>query len=175
MGNIPALAAGKQAFRRLRLECELLCAKRKWSRIEHTDQKIRPTARAGLIFFGRSVEIRTPGLQYPKLARYQLRYTSKLLFILYSLCHYARFSARPRWRSLLKHSRTAREDKPHSHYSLFLRIRYSLLLGHVRGLTVHRTVIQYPHAASLRQKQHSVVFVCSQLRYTSKYCLIFLA
>ena len=26
---------------------------------------------------GRSVEIRTPGLQYPKLARYQLRYTSK--------------------------------------------------------------------------------------------------
>ena len=27
--------------------------------------------------FGRSVEIRTPGLQYPKLARYQLRYTSK--------------------------------------------------------------------------------------------------
>ena len=28
------------------------------------------------LFFGRSVEIRTPGLQYPKLARYQLRYTS---------------------------------------------------------------------------------------------------
>ena len=28
--------------------------------------------------FGRSVEIRTPGLQYPKLARYQLRYTSIL-------------------------------------------------------------------------------------------------
>ena len=26
------------------------------------------------------MEIRTPGLQYPKLARYQLRYTSKLIF-----------------------------------------------------------------------------------------------
>ena len=125
------------------------------------------------LFFGRSGGTRTRGLQYPKLARYQLRYTSKLLFILDSLCHCARFSARPRWRSLLKHSRTAREDKPHSHYSLFLRIRYSLLLGHVRGLTVHRTVIQYPHAASLRQKQHSVVFVCSQLRYTSKIMLYY--
>ena len=31
--------------------------------------------------FGRSVEIRTPGLQYPKLARYQLRYTSLIFFI----------------------------------------------------------------------------------------------
>ena len=26
---------------------------------------------------------------------------------------------------LLKHSRTAREDTPRSHYSLFLRIRYA--------------------------------------------------
>ena len=37
----------------------------------------RVTAGVTLSLFGRSVEIRTPGLQYPKLARYQLRYTSK--------------------------------------------------------------------------------------------------
>ena len=34
--------------------------------------------------------------------------------------HYCRYGI-----CLLKHSRTAREDKPHSHYSLFLRIRYA--------------------------------------------------
>ena len=118
----------------LRAICALLCAKRKWSRIEHTNEKKNrqpqglsvwryspevkifalvvyerarhlcvqyansfaqsangvesstPTKKRTdnhkgcLFFFGRSVEIRTPGLQYPKLARYQLRYTSKLLF-----------------------------------------------------------------------------------------------
>ena len=31
--------------------------------------------------FGRSAETRTPGLQYPKLARYQLRYTSIHLYV----------------------------------------------------------------------------------------------
>ena len=58
--------------------------KRKWSRNEqHLDQKEKEKDnRKGCpSLFGRSVEIRTPGLQYPKLARYQLRYTSKYYFI----------------------------------------------------------------------------------------------
>ena len=48
-----------------------------WSSHNHTDKKKKSTVRV-LFLFGRSVEIRTPGLQYPKLARYQLRYTSLL-------------------------------------------------------------------------------------------------
>ena len=45
--------------------------------IIHTGKKTKENHKGSLFFFGRSVEIRTPGLQYPKLARYQLRYTSK--------------------------------------------------------------------------------------------------
>ena len=37
-------------------------------------------------FFGRSGGTRTRGLQYPKLARYQLRYTSKYLLQSLSQC-----------------------------------------------------------------------------------------
>ena len=54
-----------------------------WIRIEHVDKKRTDNHKGCLFFFGRSVEIRTPGLQYPKLARYQLRYTSKILEITY--------------------------------------------------------------------------------------------
>ena len=42
-----------------------------------------------------------------------------------------------------------------------LLLRFSLRLGHARGLTVHRTVIQRPCAASLRQKTLSTLLACS--------------
>ena len=48
-----------------------------WSSHSVLGQKRKESRKDSLFFFGRSVEIRTPGLQYPKLARYQLRYTSK--------------------------------------------------------------------------------------------------
>ena len=34
--------------------------------------------------------------------------------------------------------------------------RVSLRLGHARGLTVHRTVIQYPRAASLPERAEAL-------------------
>ena len=158
----------------LRAICELLCAKRKWSRIEHTNEKKnRQPQGLSVLFWSKCGDSnsRPPVPETGALpTALHLEIIVLLLILLY---HSAYLSARPRWRLLLKHSRTAREVKPLSHYSLFLRIRYSLLLGHVRGLTVHRTVIQYPHAASLRRKQHSVVFVCSQLCYTSKLIFFF--
>ena len=43
--------------------------------------KKRTTRKERFSFFGRSGGTRTRGLQYPKLARYQLRYTSSLIEI----------------------------------------------------------------------------------------------
>ena len=45
MGNIPALAAGKQAFRRLRLECEPHSASQSGARTIHIDKKEQTTTR----------------------------------------------------------------------------------------------------------------------------------
>ena len=50
----------------LRRECDLLRVSHEWIRIEHPDQKKnRQPLRVVCSFFGRSVEIRTPGLQFP--------------------------------------------------------------------------------------------------------------
>ena len=47
----------------------------------HHKQKRTDNRKGCLFFFGRSGGTRTRGLQYPKLARYQLRYTSFGLFL----------------------------------------------------------------------------------------------
>ena len=45
MGNIPALAAGKQAFRRLRLECALHSASQSEARTIHIGEKEKRVTR----------------------------------------------------------------------------------------------------------------------------------
>ena len=88
-------------------------------------QKTEESHKDSLLLFGRSAESRTPGLQYPKLARYQLRYTSKNVYkCVWNEAENLRFlTARRGWRSLLKHSRTTRKGGLCSYYFLFLRIR----------------------------------------------------
>ena len=67
-----------------------------------TPTKKETDNRKGCLFlFGRSVEIRTPGLQYPKLARYQLRYTSKYLVLKHVQARGAVQSFRAPWRAVL--------------------------------------------------------------------------
>ena len=77
--NILMLAAYEQARRALRGECEptlltQLCP----SRYTDLEQKKKDFREGNPSFFGRSGGTRTHGLQYPKLARYHLRYASKL-------------------------------------------------------------------------------------------------
>ena len=76
--NILTLAAYEQAQRALRGECELDFAQERKRQvfILATSKKRTDNTCGYPFFFGRSGGTRTRGLQYPKLARYQLRYTS---------------------------------------------------------------------------------------------------
>ena len=115
-----------------------------WSSHNHTDKKKKSTVRV-LFLFGRSVEIRTPGLQYPKLARYQLRYTSK----------YSVF-----WLSVSLRCLSARPLGLPLHRRIVARYRLDTL-GFARSLL---------RVVSLR-KNNNQLFLARyyQLLYTSKY------
>ena len=77
--RISALVAEKQAFRRLRLKNEPHSCKARGGFSSSPPQQRKKTAKA---VFGPSDTIWTCDLQYPKLARYQLRYTRKWYFML---------------------------------------------------------------------------------------------
>ena len=97
---------------------------------------------------GRSGGTRTRGLQYPKLARYQLRYTSIFCFLnLYWTKLSAYLSARPVGLNAPSHSRRV---------SLAGSLRRLLALG-----------------LSLRKISYQEILLAHyQLRYTSIYCVL---
>ena len=77
----PCSSPDKRACRSSSGICELaFCTLRRGEHEAEPLQAKRKSIRKGCsFFFGRSGGTRTRGLQYPKLARYQLRYTSKML------------------------------------------------------------------------------------------------
>ena len=84
-GKIFALAVYERARHLCVQYANSFVLSHEWSSHSVLGQKRKESRKDSLFFFGRSVEIRTPGLQYPKLARYQLRYTSKYSVFLLSV------------------------------------------------------------------------------------------